>query len=440
MAAIATAPGRGAVGIVRVSGPGSGRIAEFMAGAVPPPRRAVRAVFPDENGEPIDDGLVLWFPGPASYTGEDLLELHGHGGVTVLSLVLRRCVALGARLAEPGEFTRRAFLNGKLDLAQAEAVADLIDASTQAGARAAMRSLEGTFSNQINSLNEEMTTLRALVEAAIDFPEEDIDVLSRYDVVSRVSSLRTNLMELSRLAGQGRLLREGVTVALVGRPNVGKSSLLNRLAGEAVAIVTDVPGTTRDTIRASVALEGVPFHFIDTAGLRESADPVEQIGMERTRAAAGTADVVVAVGESPAGWSSDDQRMLESITIGETTRVVFAANKADLGLGGVGWPSPPVHLSAHSGIGFDVLHAALLDAAGWTDLAEEGVFMARARHVAALQSALYSVERALTTEGGQVDLIAEELRHAQRALGTITGAFSADDLLGVIFSRFCLGK
>ncbi len=383
----------------------------------------------------LDEGLALSFPAPRSYTGEDVLELQGHGGEAVLKGVLDRCVELGARLAEPGEFTRRAFLNGKLDLAQAESVADLIEAKTSIAARSALRSLRGEFSERIGALHRGLVELRALAEASLDFPEEgDIEVMQAYGVAERLSAVRELLAAVQQAARQGALLREGLTVAIVGAPNVGKSSLLNRLAGDEVAIVTPVPGTTRDTLRAIVALEGVPFEFVDTAGLRDSTDPVESIGIERGRKVALGADIVVrvvAVG-TDGGALPDAGPHIEVENKIDVTGAIAGIDRSGT--------IPRARISALTGAGLDQLRALLLEVAGWRPLEDEGVFMARARHIRALEEAAERLAAAAALGVQREELFAEELRYALEALASITGRTTADDLLGEIFARFCLGK
>jgi tRNA modification GTPase len=439
IAAIATAPGRGGIGVVRVSGRALDRYAAALTGSSVPPRSAVLRRFRDSRGETIDQGIVLFYPGPASYTGDDVLELQGHGGPVVLRLLLQRCVELGARLAEPGEFTRRAFLNGKLDLAQAESVVDLIDATTAQSARCAVRSLQGEFSSRIAALTAEIVPLRMLVEATLDFPEEDVDALDRRDAQNRLARVQHALAEVLSAARQGSLMREGLHVVLAGAPNVGKSSLLNRLAGEELSIVTEIPGTTRDTIRQVIDLGGVPAYIIDTAGLRESADPVERIGIERAWKAIESADALVVLSDAASETGGDDAiaaRLPRGIP---RIRVI---NKIDL----AGLPArtqtdadgAQVWLSAKTGDGVDALKQVLLSAAGWEGHAETA-FLARARHLEALNTASDHLEAA-AARTAQLELFAEELRLAHEALASITGEFSADDLLGEIFSRFCIGK
>ncbi len=400
----------------------------------------MRARFLDRDGVVLDDGLALFFPAPHSYTGEDIIELHGHGGIVVSRMLLARALELGARLAEPGEFTRRAFLNDKLDLAQAEAVADLIDASTESAARSAMRSLQGEFSRRIEALVAQLVELRMLVEATLDFPEEDIDPIDRSNARERLATLRASLQETLAMGRQGSLLRSGMHVVLVGRPNVGKSSLVNRLAGEEVAIVTPIPGTTRDAIRQTVALDGVPVHLIDTAGLRESTDVVETLGIARTWAEIEKADIAVMIVDARVGVIDADRATLEKLPA--RLRRVIVHNKADLSNIACGRSDDAlgirIVLSALTGAGVPILREVLLEIAGWHPGAED-VFMARERHVMALTRASVSLSAAEDVMR-QTELLAEELRLAQEAVNGITGAFTADDLLGEIFSRFCIGK
>lgn len=429
IAAIATPPGRGGIGVVRVSGPGVPRIAEAIAGRVPSPRRAVLATFRDRAGETIDQGIAIYFPAPHSYTGEAVLELQGHGGPVVLQEVLRACLDAGARLAEPGEFTRRAFLEGKLDLAQAEAVADLIDAASREAARSALRSLQGEFSAAVRRLADALTELRALTEAMLDFPEEEVDALHRDEAARRLAALRNELEDVLARSRQGSLLRTGIHAVLVGAPNVGKSSLLNRLAGEERAIVTPVPGTTRDSLREPIQLEGVPLVLVDTAGMRKSQDEVERLGIERTRRELEQADLVLAVVEAGAV-----NPLIAEAPEGAGRIVVY--NKADLSPGFVA-PSGAVAVSAKTGEGLDRLRQAILAAAGWSS-AGESAFLARERHLRALETARGHLRTASGQE--QWEFFAEELRLAHAALAAVTGEFTADDLLGEIFSRFCIGK
>jgi len=440
IAAIATAPGRGGIGVVRVSGPTVTALAMQLLGKTPQPRVATRGAFFGEGGQPIDDGIALYFPAPASYTGDDVLELQGHGGQVVMEMLLRRCMALGARLAEPGEFTRRAFLNDKLDLAQAEGVADLIEAATEAAARCALRSLRGEFSTLIDGLVRRLIELRMLVEATLDFPEEDIDAVDRQAAGKRLARLRADLADALAKGQQGSVLRTGLQVVLAGQPNVGKSSLLNRLAGEELAIVTAIPGTTRDAVRQSIQIDGVPLNIIDTAGLRDTKDEVEAIGISRTWQAIERADVLLLVVDAASGVTDRDREIIARLPQRLPHVVVF--NKIDL----KGEPARAtdsggethVWLSAKTGEGTDLLRGALLSIAGWQATGED-LFLARERHIVALARASQCLKRGEAVLD-QAELFAEELRLAQRELGTITGEYSADDLLGEIFSRFCIGK
>jgi tRNA modification GTPase len=440
IAAIATAAGRGGIGVVRVSGRNLVPIAVALLGKIPAARRAVRATFLDASGAAIDDGLALYFPAPQSYTGEEVLELQGHGGPVVMQMLLKRCLELGARLAEPGEFTRRAFLNDKLDLAQAESVADLIEAATDSAARCALRSLRGEFSAAIEELLRQLIELRMLVEVTLDFPEEEFDLPDRTEVTGRHAKLLEALDMALAKSRQGSLLRTGLQVVLAGQPNVGKSSLLNRLAGEELAIVTPMPGTTRDSVRQAIQLEGVPLNIVDTAGLRDTQDEVERLGIARTWGEIGKADVVLLLVDAAAGVTSQDMELLARIPQG--AKRVFVHNKIDL-VGAEpqvqrGEASTNIHLSAKTGAGMDLLHAELLGIAGWQQGAED-LFMARERHLVALRHAAQHTARA-GEHFGQPELFAEELRLAQKQLDSITGEFAADDLLGEIFSRFCIGK
>ena len=430
IAAIATPPGRGGIGIVRVSGPAVPRIAELVLGQLPEPRRATSASFRDASGAAVDEGIALYFPAPHSYTGEPVLELHGHGGPVVMQALLGACLDAGARVAEPGEFTRRAFLKGKLDLAQAEAVADLIDAASTEAARSALRSLTGEFSAAITALQSQLVELRALTEAMLDFPEEELDTLHRDDASRRLDEVRRALDDVLTKSRQGSLLRSGIHVVLAGRPNVGKSSLLNRLAGEERAIVTAIPGTTRDALREPIQIEGVPLIVVDTAGLRRSLDVVERLGIERTQRELARADVVIAVFEATRGRDE-----LENLPAAAVRIDVY--NKIDLARRFVA-PAGSVAVSAKTGEGLDALRQAILRAAGWSP-SGESVFLARERHLRALQLARAHLEAA-ARETPRWEFFAEELRLAHAALGAITGEFTADDLLGEIFARFCIGK
>jgi len=430
IAAIATPAGRGGIGVVRVSGPGVFSISTRVLGSLPAPRHAHHAKFKNACGEPIDAGLALYFAAPHSYTGEEVLELHGHGGPVVMQLLLRACLDAGARLAEPGEFTRRAFLEGKLDLAQAEAVADLIEASSEQAARAALRSLSGEFSAAVHRVASQLIELRALTEAMLDFPEEELDAVHRFDAASRVQALAAALDELLAKSREGSLLRTGIHVVLAGRPNVGKSSLLNRLAGEERAIVTPIAGTTRDALREPIQIEGVPLTLVDTAGLRESVDELEQLGVERARRELAQADLVLVVEE--AGGAPPSPPPIA--TQGER---ILVYNKLDLAPR-FERPQGALAVSAKTGQGLEELRAAILAAAGWSATGES-VFLARERHLRALEKARAHIDAA-RREPDHWELFAEELRLAHGALRTITGEFTSDDLLGEIFGRFCIGK
>lgn len=456
--AIATAPGRGGIGVVRVSFGAAGAAAaqalmQALCARQLAPRQAVYTAFLDARATGhdaiLDRGIALYFPAPHSYTGEHVLELQGHGGPVVLQLVLQSCLAAGAafglRLAEPGEFTRRAFLNDKLDLAQVEAVADLIEASTEAAARSAGRSLDGAFSRDIHALVEAVVTLRMLVEATLDFPEEEIDFLEAADARGKLAAIRAELARVQSEARHGALLREGLSVVLAGQPNVGKSSLLNALAGAELAIVTPIAGTTRDKVAQTIQIEGIPLHIIDTAGLRETEDEVERIGIARTWQEIERADVVLHLLDARVGQTDADHDIAARFAPG--VPVVRILNKTDL------LPAEPsvteaadgateVRLSAKSGAGIALLRGELLRLAGW-QAGTESLYLARERHLVALRSASVHLETAaaLADQNAQaLDLFAEELRLAQNDFNAITGEFSSDDLLGVIFSRFCIGK
>lgn len=443
IAAIATPPGRGGVGIVRLSGPDVPGLAVHLLGSLPPVRHAVLRDFTSADGTLIDTGLVLYFAAPASFTGEHVLELHAHGGPVVLDLLLARVLELGVRTARPGEFSERAFVNDKLDLVQAEAIADLIESATAQAARAAVRSLQGEFSRQLHALTAQLTQLRIYVEAAIDFPEEEIDFLSDDSLAQGLQDLRAAFRALLARARQGRLLRDGLTLVIAGRPNAGKSSLLNVLSERESAIVTAIPGTTRDVLREQIQLDGMPLHLIDTAGLHDSTDPVEQAGMQRARHAMEQADRVLLVIDDQAGFGAADAAILDGLPPGVPHTRLY--NKVDLS----GRPAgafemdgqAAIALSLHSGAGLDALRAHLRRVAGFAG-AVEGEFSARRRHLDALERArahvLAGIRQLETQRAGE--LLAEELRAAQQALGEITGEVSSDDLLGMIFSSFCIGK
>jgi tRNA modification GTPase len=456
IAAVATPSGRGAVGVIRVSG----RDVPAMIGQIVDrdlaPRIATLATFRGAHGEALDQGLALYFPAPHSYTGEPVLELHGHGGAAVLQLLLSRCVELGARLARPGEFTLRAFLNGKLDLAQAESVADLIDAATATAARAAARSLSGAFSREVHALTDALIELRTFTEATLDFPDEDLDFLRAADARGKLEAIAARVASVLARAKQGALLREGLTVVLVGRPNVGKSSLLNQLAGDAVAIVTPIAGTTRDAVHSQIEIKGIPLTIVDTAGLRPTEDPIETLGIARTRAAIERADLALVLIDAAAGDGVTDADHAIVAELPAHLHRIIVHNKIDLaGLAakvetrspatkeGVGAPlSRHVFLSAKTGSGVDLLRHEILALAGaHEDM--EGAFLARERHLQALRDAsthLAAAAQQLGAPKPPLELFAEELRSAQIALAAIVGEFSSDDLLGAIFSRFCIGK
>ncbi|MBC7708548.1 MAG: tRNA uridine-5-carboxymethylaminomethyl(34) synthesis GTPase MnmE [Rhizobacter sp.] len=433
--AIATPPGRGGVGMVRVSG---GSLAEFaltLCGRICPPRIAQHTRFFDAVDHIIDDGIAIYFASPASFTGEDVLELHAHGSPMVLQALVRRCIELGARHAEPGEFTRRAYLNNKMDLAQAEAVADIIDAATESAARAAVRSLTGEFSARIRTLQDRLIRLRMFVEATLDFPEEDVEFLESERARDQLTDARVALEHVLAEAGRGQLLHDGIRIVLAGEPNVGKSSLLNALAGDEIAIVTPIAGTTRDTVRSRVSLKGLPTEIVDTAGLRDTTDPIEIIGIERTRAAINDADLALILVEAAADVPA---RLLAELP-SNLPRIVVR-NKVDIAGGEAHADDRGVWLSAKTGEGMELLVDAITATVGF-NYREEGGFMARERHVTALRAALAHLDAAFAhLDHVALELFAEELRLAHQSLGAITGEFTADDLLGEIFSRFCIGK
>jgi tRNA modification GTPase len=460
IAAVATAPGRGGVGIVRVSAKDAHGLANICARVLGKtliellPRQAHYLDFIDADGSVLDSGLALYFPAPHSYTGEHVLELQGHGGPVILQLLLRSVFACGTesapiRLADPGEFTRRAFLNDKLDLAQAEAVADLIDASTEQAARSATRSLQGEFSAAISRLVEQLTQLRMLVEATLDFPEEELEFLKAAGAKPKLLAIQSQIQSVFSKATQGALLREGLRVVLMGKPNVGKSSLLNALAGEEVAIVTPIAGTTRDRVVQGIQIEGIPIHIVDTAGLRQTDDEIEKIGITRTIQALDDADVIVWLRDALTDQSLDSFAQLQvefGLKESLSKSVLQVFNKVDLvssALTKTNRDAEVLFISAKNGLGLDQLKQTLLKRAGWQQ--EDGLFLARERHLAAMTQAQGHVAESLKLmdldKGDQfLELIAEELRLAQMALSAITGSFTADDLLGVIFSRFCIGK
>lgn len=441
IAAVATPPGQGGVGIVRISGSELGSFSAAILGRQPKARFATHAEFLGGDGSVIDSGIALYFPGPNSYTGEDVLELQGHGGPVVMHMLLRRCIELGARLAEPGEFTRRAFLNGKIDLAQAESVADVISAASESAARCAIRSLRGEFSDSVREIDGGLLELRKFVEATLDFPEEEIDAADKADISGRLNGLIDKLSRTLQRTRQGSVLRDGVKAVLAGRPNVGKSSLMNRLAGEEISIVTAIPGTTRDVLKHSISLGGIPVHFVDTAGLRDTTDEVEAIGVRKSWSEIEDADFVLFVADAGIGWTSDDEALFRRLPKDLPTIIIF--NKVDLvDPATVKAAQSPmgekVFVSAKTGLGIGQLREFAQRASGLTSSVED-VFLGRARHVEALErsySALISARQLISAP----ELMAEELRMAHHAFGTITGEVTADDLLGEIFASFCIGK
>ena len=443
IAAIATAPGQGGVGIVRVSGSLAGEIAKQLIGQIPSARYAHYTAFKNNNDETIDSGIALFFKGPNSFTGEDVLELQGHGGPIVLDILLQQVLSLGARPARAGEFSERAFLNEKIDLAQAEAIADLIAAESEEAAKAAMHSLNGDFSQQINHLVEQLTQLRMHVEAALDFPEEEIDFLADKVIENKLKAVKEDLQSVQNAARQGRLLKEGMTVVIAGKPNAGKSSLLNRLAGQDAAIVTDIPGTTRDILREHIQIDGLPLHIIDTAGLRESEDVVEQEGVKRARQNMEQADQILYV----ADINDKDQSLLETlpeeigkIVIYNKIDQIKISAKLDQKIDRAGREFTEIYLSAKNGEGIDLLKEHIKRVMGYENR-QEGKYMARRRHIEAIEKAKENLDRAeVNLSHGQGELVAEELGLAQNELASITGEFSSDDLLGRIFSDFCIGK
>ena len=438
--AIATPPGVGGVGVIRISGPLSTSIAKQILGISPQVRKAHFARFKDDQGRTIDSGIALMFIAPASFTGEDVLELQGHGGPQILQMLMTRVMALGARAARPGEFSERAFLNNKLDLVQVEAIADLIESGTRASARAAQRSLEGVFSEAVNQLQQELIDLRVFVEAAMDFPEEEIDFLADSDVLEKLGRAGGRLRTLLEQAHQGQLLRDGINIAIAGLPNAGKSSLLNALAGRESAIVTDTPGTTRDVLREHISLDGLPVHVADTAGIRESTDQVEAEGVRRARATLTTADLVLLVIDSV--QPLEPQLALKT-EVPEKVPCIEVYNKLDLSNGKISVDESllQVRVSAKTGQGLQMLTRLIKDTVG-ANVSPEGVFSARIRHLDALRRTLEHIDtgRVQLEQYNAPETLAEELRLAQKALGEITGEYLPDDLLGAIFSSFCIGK
>lgn len=439
IAAVATPPGRGGVGIIRISGTQITQLATEILGSLPPPRKAVHRRFRDANGDALDDGIALYFPAPHSFTGEDVLELQGHGGQVVLDMLLKRCLALGARLAQPGEFSQRAFLNDKLDLTQAEAIADLIDSGSEQAARSALRSLQGDFSQAVDKLLQSLIELRVYVEAALDFPEEEIDFLADEAVDNRVDNIREQLSDIFQKARQGSLLRDGMHLVIVGRPNAGKSSLLNALAGQEAAIVTDIAGTTRDVLRERINLDGMPLHIVDTAGLRDSDDPVEKIGIERAWQEINKADLILLLVDDTQPDDPENAAILAKLP--KHLPRITVHNKVDLSGKSAGKQAEHLYISAKQNLGIQALKTELKTHMGFQSESED-TFIARRRHLQALDDTQQAVERAefqrKTFNAGE--LMAEELRLAQESLGQITGKFTSDDLLGEIFSSFCIGK
>ena len=436
--AIATPSGRGGVAIIRISGSKVSHIAKAILGRLPPPFTASHKLFKDENGELIDDGIAIYFPAPRSFTGEDVLELQGHGSHIVMDMLLQRCTELGARFAKPGEFSERAFLNDKLDLTQAEAIADLIDSGSRQAARSALRSLQGEFSSAINSLLSKMIEMRVYVEAALDFPEEEIDFLADASVMKRLQAIKDQLLDITQKAQQGSLLRNGMHLVIIGKPNAGKSSLLNALAGNETAIVTEIAGTTRDILHESIDLDGIPLHLVDTAGLRESDDPVEKIGIERAWQAIRKADIALLLLDDTQTENPHHEIMKR---LPESLPLLIVHNKIDLSNKQPSKKGDELYISAKQNLGIERLKTELKRRIGFQDMGED-TFIARRRHLQALQRTQEHVDNAEAqlTQFNAGELMAEELRLAQDELGQITGKFTSDDLLGEIFSSFCIGK
>jgi len=441
IAAVATPSGRGGVGIIRISGPQVPKIAEQILGSLPSPFKASHRLFKDKSNQTLDDGVAIYFPAPKSFTGEHVLELQGHGGHIVMDMLLKRCLELGARLAKPGEFSERAFLNDKLDLTQAEAIADLIDSGSEQAARSALRSLQGDFSQAINSLLTKMIEMRVYVEAALDFPEEEIDFLADQKVLDRLNDIKQQLLNITAKAKQGSILRNGLHLVIIGKPNAGKSSLLNALAGNETAIVTAIAGTTRDVLHESINLDGMPLHLVDTAGLRESDDPVEKIGIERAWQAIEKADLALLLLDDTQSSNRGDysQEILEKLPKG--LAILKVHNKIDLSDQKAGKQGNEIYISAKHKTGIDALKEELKQRMGYQQNSEDS-FIARRRHLHALERTQECVDNAETqlVQFNAGELMAEELRLAQDELGQITGRFTSDDLLGEIFSNFCIGK
>ena len=444
IAAIATPPGQGGVGIVKVSGPDSGRIITAICQIRPQPRTCRYTAFHDDQGQVLDRGMALFFRGPDSHTGEDIAELHGHGGPVVMNLLLQRVLSLGARYARPGEFSERAFLNDKIDLLQAEAVADLISSASEQAAMSALRSMEGLFSSLVEGLVKNITELRVFVEATLDFPEEEVDPLAETELQDRLAACRHAMADITARAETGRLLAEGLKIAIIGKPNAGKSSLLNRLAQVERAIVSPMPGTTRDTIEQQILIDGIPVNVIDTAGIRKAGNRIEQEGIRRARSAAGSADVVILIADT----TRDDIRDLQAIAadLGSEKKLLYAFNKIDLSGHRAGRPEPAtalreIYISAKTGAGIDELKREIKETVAGSDFSENS-FIAHTRHINVLRTAGELLEQAAAqfTSTRAVELFAEDLSRLHRTLGEITGEYTADDLLGEIFSRFCIGK
>ncbi|MDF1819439.1 MAG: tRNA uridine-5-carboxymethylaminomethyl(34) synthesis GTPase MnmE [Immundisolibacteraceae bacterium] len=441
----ATPPGRGGVAVIRLSGPKAATIATTIAGPLPAPRQAVLRQFKNSSGDAVDSGLLLYFPAPNSFTGEEVVELQCHGGPVVVDLLIDSAIRLGARLARPGEFSQRAFLNDRLDLVQAEAIADLIDATSEQAALSAQRVLKGEFSTQVNALAQQMMNLRVYIEAALDFPDEEIDFLKDHRVTEWLASLQKNIAQLLESATQGNLLRDGIRAVIAGPANVGKSTLLNALAGQERAIVTDIAGTTRDLLRETVLIDGLMIEFVDTAGIRDSDDPVELAGIALAEQAIRDADLLLILDAGAEALPDADQLQLQILEMAKNATPIVVTNKIDI----TGQPAVVVedrdrihvHVSAKSGAGLELLRTEIAKAAGFRP-SDDGVFIARRRHLAALSQVSQAVEagsRSLV-EHGAGELLAEELRVAQESLGEITGTVTSDDLLGAIFSSFCIGK
>jgi len=439
IAAIATPQGRGGIGVVRVSGPLCLTIAQRLAKLKPNPRHATLCTLADLTGAAIDQGLLLYFPGPHSFTGEDTLEFQGHGGPVVMDAVLNAVLACGVRLAAPGEFSRRAFINGKLDLSAAEAIADLIDSQSSRAAKLALRTLQGALADAVNRIAAQLIEIRVFIEASLDFPDEELDPADTDDLTRRIQVLQQELVTVCAQTEQGRILREGITVVIAGRPNAGKSTLLNALAGKPSAIVTDIPGTTRDLIREDILIDGMPVHIVDTAGLRDGAQTVEQIGIDRALQEAGNADLILYLVDDTVGWSDHDTQIRKRLSA--TVPLITVFTKIDASGRTQSHDENTLALSVIAGQGMQPLLAAIKNHSG-LESGAEGLFLARRRHVVALEEARQhmAIAEALCGRHAGLELVAEELRLAHKALGGITGEFTSEDLLGEIFTTFCIGK